>query len=715
MKKRIYCLVFTLVLTCTLAPYLMAQDKPTTINRLGIDDLDKTSYEDLINSKVVVASKSAENINDAPGVISVVTAREIEQFGGNNLIEVLERVTSVYSIGSSFAPNNIISIRGDLATPYNNHTLILINGRPTRETLFGGIDYPVLLAFPLNSIERIEIIRGPGSVLYGTNAYTGVINIITKEVLEETSQVTLELGSFNTVGVRALDTKTKNNLKVVSALHYFNQQGWALDALGEGILDSLGNVQTPDTINFRAAQNNLGGFLGITYKDLKVSGLITYSSQANTGVLPVTDYFPNPANQPANNREINTLRAFLDLGYRLNLNKRTTRTRDLLLNATYNQMATRFSTPNGDFVGNTRDLLLEATSINTFSISNNQILNFLAGGSLYVQRGGSQIGDDLDRGVPDYTEFWINAYAQLEYPLPLNFKGVSNPLKLIAGAQFNRPTGIQGDIVPRVGLLGDFEDYGFKLLYGQAFRAAFEAEHSLVDAPVLRGEESIEPEKVTTFDAQIYFNPKNAQSGRSNLQVSATYFRSIQRSIIVQELTSSVVVDIAGIPFRSDAFSYANANRLDIQGIELEGRYAPRPNFFLNASMTYQSNTLNDSLSTNVPELMVKIGAFYDWTKKGIDFGIFNTYFSRAGTVFNSTPVNAPAKGFSYLTAKIDMNIGEAFGRSKTNFLKNMTIGIYANNLLNQKILYPEFVRGKINTFPGRGGFALYGSARIRF
>ena len=147
--------------------------------KLTLDELLQLDIVDLDKVKISVASKREETVAQAPSVISVVTARQIKQFGAKNLSDVLNRVTSVQATGSHFYPY-LINMRGQLVGHNNSDILFLINGRPRRTSWNGGTPFPILLAFPLDTIEKIEIIRGPGSVLYGTGAFTGVINIITK-------------------------------------------------------------------------------------------------------------------------------------------------------------------------------------------------------------------------------------------------------------------------------------------------------------------------------------------------------------------------------------------------------------------------------------------------------------------------------------------------------------------------------------------------------
>ncbi len=131
---------------------------------------------------VTTASKSAERIADAPGVVSVISAEDIRNFGARNLLEVLDRAPATYGIGSYLYPQNVLSIRGDVLTHFDNHVLLLFDGRPVRESIYGGLNAAIYTSFPVEAIERIEVIRGPGSVLYGTNAYAGVVNVITKPV-----------------------------------------------------------------------------------------------------------------------------------------------------------------------------------------------------------------------------------------------------------------------------------------------------------------------------------------------------------------------------------------------------------------------------------------------------------------------------------------------------------------------------------------------------
>jgi outer membrane receptor for ferrienterochelin and colicin len=204
---------------------------------LSIEELVNLSLEELLQVKIITASRSEETLSTAPGVMSVITAKEIEQFGSNSLFEVLERVTSTYMNGYHLFPQNNPSLRGDLASNVDNHVLILVNGRPFRESFGGGYAFSIYLAFPVSMIEKIEIIRGPGSVLYGSNAFVGVINLITKTQASQPHQVSGEIAlKQGTFGARAMEANgivNKESFKLAGGIKKFKEDGWPFSAINE--------------------------------------------------------------------------------------------------------------------------------------------------------------------------------------------------------------------------------------------------------------------------------------------------------------------------------------------------------------------------------------------------------------------------------------------------------------------------------------------------
>jgi len=160
MRRAIFLVSFSILFT-SIPLQLFAQEKEVTLEEV-----------------VVTATRDAEEIRKIPANVTVITKEEIGQSNAQNVVDLLRndadiQVEDYYGNGKSA----VVDIRGFGETgPLN--TLVLVDGRRVNEIDLSGVDWTQI---PLDQVERIEIIRGAGSVLYGDNAAGGVINIITKK------------------------------------------------------------------------------------------------------------------------------------------------------------------------------------------------------------------------------------------------------------------------------------------------------------------------------------------------------------------------------------------------------------------------------------------------------------------------------------------------------------------------------------------------------
>lgn len=161
-------------------------------------DLDYLSLtlEELGKIKVSIATGNNTPIEQAPAVATVITAQQIEAMGARTLDEVLETVPGLHvSISGTNRLDSIYSIRG-IHTSFNPQVLLLVNNSPIQYSVTGG--RPILFRQPINSVEKIEVIRGPGSAVYGADAFSGVINIITKTAKDIAgNEIGTRSGSFD--------------------------------------------------------------------------------------------------------------------------------------------------------------------------------------------------------------------------------------------------------------------------------------------------------------------------------------------------------------------------------------------------------------------------------------------------------------------------------------------------------------------------------------
>lgn len=160
------------------------------------DDIYNLSLAELAKVEISIATGNSTPLDRAPATASVIQAAEIRAMGARTLDDVLETVPGLHvSLSSLSRLDSVYSIRG-IHTGFNPQVLLLLNGVPVQSFIQGG--RPTLFRMPVTSIERVEVIRGPGSAIYGADAYAGVINVITKDgAAIDATEVGLRTGEFN--------------------------------------------------------------------------------------------------------------------------------------------------------------------------------------------------------------------------------------------------------------------------------------------------------------------------------------------------------------------------------------------------------------------------------------------------------------------------------------------------------------------------------------
>jgi iron complex outermembrane recepter protein len=143
------------------------------------EDLANKSLEDLMSIEVTSVSKKEQKISQTASAIFVITAEDIRRSNVTNIPDLLRMVPGM-DVAQINANTWAISARGGGNGRFSNDILVLLDGRSVYTPTFGGVFWDVL-NLPLEDIERIEVIRGPGASVWATNAVNGVINIITKK------------------------------------------------------------------------------------------------------------------------------------------------------------------------------------------------------------------------------------------------------------------------------------------------------------------------------------------------------------------------------------------------------------------------------------------------------------------------------------------------------------------------------------------------------
>jgi len=191
-----------------------------------MDDLFEMDIEQLLKVKIVtIATGAKQTLIQAPAVATVITAHDIEAIGASDLDEVLETVPGLHVARSQEGYSPIYTIRGIGFNLSNPHVLMLINGIPLQE-LYSGNRSAIWGGMPVNNIARIEILRGPGSAIFGADAFAGVINIITKTSADINGTETgVRVGRFNTQDAWLLHGGSYHGMDLALALEYHDTEG----------------------------------------------------------------------------------------------------------------------------------------------------------------------------------------------------------------------------------------------------------------------------------------------------------------------------------------------------------------------------------------------------------------------------------------------------------------------------------------------------------
>ena len=626
----------------------------------GFDELLELSLEELLDTEVTTASKGAEKLSDAPGMITVVTKDEIRRFGGNTLKDILNRVPSLTTSTTYFPDRTTIAARGDQVRIDSGHVLILIDGRPTREVLQGGVASEVLESFPVSIIERIEVIKGPGSVLYGSNAFSAVINVITEKGTNDTLVKTI-VGVPFSHGEFAKSTVSIGDLRLSAAGNYLKRADWktTYEYNPEGTVDVRSqNVVIP---NERA-----GAFLGVWYKGLSLTGMFNQWEHAYFNQGSVGD---------------NTWRrGFGDVGYQLTVSEKLRW--EMEFHATYT-FAGMDSSDAPDIETRSHDIVGEWT--NTIRILDN--LRLVLGG-LYNQIMGKEKAGGLD--ASDGKRRSGGFYAQVDYQ-PVEM------LSLVAGMQLNKIEDIDASVLPRGGIIfNPIRQLNVKLLYGQAYRAPSINELTLREAE-LWGNPKLKPEMVQTLDFGISYLGEKINAG-------VNYFFTQQKDIIMVELTPSD---------RFDAPTYYdNIGKVRFHGVEFEGKYYIIDPLYLTASVLYFISKDGDDFEdvTPIPKLGVKGGISY-MDELGIMASLFYIHQGKLDEKYNAR-LNPSPEPQHILNVRVGFDFARFF---KLKMPEELILFAEGENMLNQEVYLPDWGGVYGETIPVNPGRTIYFGLSGRF
>ncbi len=237
------------------------------------------NFKDTVNiSEVIVtANRSSRNVTEVPGIVTIIDSKTIDELPVQNVDEILKYVANVYVNRSwgIFSQNSSVTMRG---LSSSSRVLVLIDDVPMNKSAGGSINWHLT---SLNDIDRIEVIKGPASAIYGNNAMAGVINILTKNPTKKLQGETgLFASSYNTFGgyLNLSGTNVKNNSGLTWSVNSFYRQGDGYILTPDELRDStdvkarLMEYNIAAKLGYRFNQNHKVEFGVQVYDDLRGQG-----------------------------------------------------------------------------------------------------------------------------------------------------------------------------------------------------------------------------------------------------------------------------------------------------------------------------------------------------------------------------------------------------------------------------------------------------------
>lgn len=511
-----------------------------------------------------ISTRRALSLIKAPAIATVVTDREIHAMGARTLMDVLKLVPGM---GIAITDQGFfrLEVRGTV-TGQSEKVLIMIDGHGLNRNIAAS-SFPFFLDYlSVENIKKIEIVRGPGSALYGTNAFVAVINIITKRAEDlEGAEVSVSGGSFGTRKYNLLAGKTfHNGLKISGSFDYLKTHGPDL-LIQSDRLSGTPFTNAPGRADSRFEGTGL--FLEASYKDFTYRGqYLTNDRGAYLGLgYALTDY-----------HSITSDNFWQELSYRHSFNERFSSRiklyydyfkQDWLVKVFPDGFAGSF--PHGMIGGpKAKDRTIGGEIELDYRISDaHHLLAGIAYEALkqyevkaisnYNPNTGAFLGSVQDISSwgnwnRNARRYIFAAYLQDEWNLKEN-------LSLTAGIRYDHYSDFGHTTNPRVGIVWRFlENADLKLLYGQAFRAPNFTELYTVNNPAIRGNPDLAPERIRTYEAGI------GCTYAERFRIDLNYFHNNIDDLILRD------------PATSPA-TYANLGRAEIDGVEavLSGRYSP--------------------------------------------------------------------------------------------------------------------------------------------
>lgn len=618
-----------LVFFCTGAPHILNAEAPQTPK-----DLVDLPIEELMGvevSTVLGASRYEQKISDAPASISIITSEDIRRYGYRTMADVLNSVRGLYV---TYDRNYNYLGAGGFLRPgdYNTRMLLLVDGHRMNNNIYDTATVGTEFILDLDLVDRVEVIRGPGSSLYGSNAFFGVINVITRGSSHINGlEMSVEGGSFDTDKERAtFGRKFGGGLEMVLSATRGRSKGQNLH---------YKEFDSPQT-NSGWSDNNDGEGYSSFFADFKISGLRVQGAYGTrTKGIPTGAWgavFDDDRTKSSDSQ------GYVDITY----HKKFEYDQNLVVRLFYD-----YYRYDGKYLLNYPPLTINkdlavgkwwgTEAFYSRKIADRHTLiagleyrdNFLQQQKNYDERPHAVY---LDDGRASYS---VGAYAQGEFV-------VSDRLLLNAGARYDHYKDFSGRLNPRVALIWTpFDETAVKLIYGEAYRIpnAYELYYS-DGGSTQKANPGLDPETVRTYELVLEQHLKGFR-----LSLSGFYYDA-DNLITQQRDTDGLMI-------------FNNVGKADGKGVqfEIERKWSSGIGGRLSYSFQEVKSDEEGVDFGNFPKHLVKFNVFAPIIKEKLSTGVEVQYASSQRNLNGTCDGGYTLVNATFMSEKIVGNLDLSF------------------------------------------------------
>lgn len=605
-----------------------------------------TLFEDI--PSVYGAAKYEQKVNEAPAAVVVITADQIKKYGYRTFAQILDSVPGMET--NTDRNYGYLGIRGfNRPGDYTSRVLLLVDNHRINDAIYDsatiGTDAPI----DVDLIERIEIIKGPASSLYGTNAFFGVLNVITKRGRDlKGAEVSGEASSFNTYRSRlSYGNKFSNGAEVLLSGSLSDSEGHR--ELHYPAFSSVNNGIAKD-----ADRENLNFYMGkLSYGDFTLTG----GHQWRKKSVPTAAF-----GAVFNDNRFNTVdeRTYTDLSYQHEFSNQLNVKARLYYDRYYYRGHYPF-----DYA---------ATGVPPFTVNKDVAQTDWWGAELTVTKRlfdhhkvtvGTEYRDQFRQNQsnadidPQATYLddkrrssFIAVYAQDEW-------AITDHIVLNAGVRHDEYSTFGGTTNPRAGLISTWDKTTVKLLYGQAFRAPNPYEQFYVTSNTFKANPNVKPERIKTYELVV------EQYLGNHLRALGSLYQ-----YDISGLISQTTDPTDGLLF------FNNVDDITARGLELtmEGKWATGLEGRLSYALQATHNETSERQLTNSPQHLAKANVILPVIADKLFAGFEGRYTSSRLTLAGNSASPFYILNLSLFSQRI---------------VKGWELSGHINNLMNQKYGHP--------------------------